>query len=186
MLAWLRDFFRKRSDGSPLPLHDTLALRRVIITIFLLLAINPVICAELAETPDLSHDRWLEYSKRLNKKFNEPRRITWSLYFDNDLFTDPGRDRDDTGGITAAFSGTAARDHFFSIDGLLGSLNGLLNVDHAYNEKRSVLLHAYEVGMVVFTPDNIRTKEPLFDDRPYASLVYISNTRQYFQPEKKV
>ncbi|HEX7027709.1 MAG TPA: lipid A deacylase LpxR family protein [Gammaproteobacteria bacterium] len=141
--------------------------------------------AENEETPDLSH-RWQEYSKRLNDEFNEPHRITWSVYFDNDLLTSPDKDRDYTGGLTAAFSGSAAKNHIFSIDGPLEYLNKFLGVDRAYNDNSNIALHAYEIGLEAFTPDNIKTKEPLFDDRPYASLVYISNTRQYFQPEKKV
>lgn len=186
MLACMQDFFRWFSGGLCRSLYNPFALFTAKCTALLLLLVINVAAAEPAITPDLSSDRWLENSKRLNEKFNEPRRITWSLYFDNDVLTNRDKDRDYTGGVTATFSGAAAADHFFSIDRPLGFLNGLLTVDRAYDEKRSLVLHAYEIGLTVFTPDNTRTEAPVFDDRPYASLVYASNTRQYFQPEQKV
>ncbi|MDH3714142.1 MAG: lipid A deacylase LpxR family protein [Gammaproteobacteria bacterium] len=39
-------------------------------------------------------------------------------------------------------------------------------------------LHAIEFGMTAFTPEDVDTAEPILDDHPYGSLVFIANTRQ--------
>lgn len=182
MLGWVKNFLRGFSGGSYRRLTGTPALRAARNTAFLLLlGISITVTAEPLVPADLSRERWLV--NRLDQRFNEQRRITWSLYFDNDLLTNSSRDRDYTGGITAAFSGAAAADHLFSIDRPLGSLNRFLNLEL---EDESFVLHAYEAGLTVYTPDKTSQKTPIFDDRPYASLIYISNTRQYLLPEKKI
>lgn len=147
----------------------------------LLLGISVTVAAEPPIPADLSRERWLV--DRLNQRFDEQRKATWSIYFDNDLLTNSSRDRDYTGGITAAFSGAAAADHLFSIDKPLGTINTFLNLEL---EDESFVLHAFETGITVYTPDKTSKETPIFDDRPYSSLVYISNTRQYLLPEKKV
>jgi hypothetical protein len=37
--------------------------------------------------------------------------------------------------------------------------------------------HARQIGLMAFTPQDITTSEPLQDDRPYASLLFVSNGR---------
>lgn len=182
MLGWVKNFLRGLRGGPHRPLAGSPALLMAKNTAFiLLLTISFTAPAEPPITTDLSQERWLV--DRLNQRFNEHRRITWSLYFDNDLLTNTSRDRDYTGGFTTAFSGAAAADHLFSIDRPLGAINTFLNFKF---EDESFVLHACEAGLTVYTPDKTSKETPVFDDRPYASLVYISNTRQYLLPEKKV
>ncbi len=102
----------------------------------------------------------------------------WALYVDNDLFAPGGHDRDYTGGVSLTLSGARARDYWFSADPVLGGVDGWLGVD----DGRRLVLHSFETGMTAFTPEDIQTETPLADDRPYASLVYVSNSRIYIEP----
>ncbi|MDT8405419.1 lipid A deacylase LpxR family protein [Sulfuriflexus sp.] len=96
------------------------------------------------------------------------------LYFDQDLLTAGfNQDRDYTTGVAAEF--------FWQEDGLylldrpvkwLGHRFGLLAED-AYFERSFIL------GSVNFTPDDLSASRPQFDDRPYASLIYLGNKRVY-------
>lgn len=104
-----------------------------------------------------------------------PRTLAVDLYFDNDAFSS-GRDRDYTGGIALAFSGVGADDHPASVDVALGWIDQFLGVDRQRNQ--DIAGRGYEVGFLAFTPDDIESTAPQIHDRPYASLVYVSNKRQ--------
>lgn len=104
----------------------------------------------------------------------EKQRSSWAFYLDNDLFASPGKDRDYTGGISMTLSGANAKDYVVSIDPALDVINDWLGV----NETTGLNLHSFEFGLTVFTPEDIFSSQALVDDRPYASLMYVSNTRQ--------
>jgi len=117
----------------------------------------------------------------LDESQQEKERGGWAFYFDNDLFASTGRDRDYTGGISLTLSGFQAVDYPVSVDPLLGTVNSWLNIDHNSDAR----LYSFEFGLTAFTPENIQATAPVFDDRPYASLVYISNTRQDINYQKR-
>ncbi|NOX43233.1 MAG: lipid A deacylase LpxR family protein [Gammaproteobacteria bacterium] len=117
----------------------------------------------------------------LDKKFQEKDTSSWAFYFDNDLFASPGKDRDYTGGVSLTLSGAKAASHAISVDPVLGTLNHWLGIGGVGD----TTLHSVEFGLTAFTPDNILSKIPVFDDRPYASLIYISNTRQSVNHQSK-
>lgn len=108
-----------------------------------------------------------------------------SIYFDNDLFTGDDKDEDYTAGIAVAFSGAAAATHPFSINTGLSFVNYTFGIAHLF-EQADLTLHAYEIGLALFTPEDLEIKTPIKNDRPYASLLYISNTQQnlYLQDRK--
>lgn len=43
-------------------------------------------------------------------------------------------------------------------------------------------LHSVQYGAMLFTPEDIIDPAPIFDDRPYGSLFYISNTELTVAP----
>jgi hypothetical protein len=96
------------------------------------------------------------------------------VYFDQDLFT-PGfnEDRDYTTGLAVEFfwqtEGLYPLDRF--VEWMGGQLG--LHAEDAYIERSFIL------GSVNFTPDDLSARRPLFDDRPYASLLYLGNKRVY-------
>jgi hypothetical protein len=96
------------------------------------------------------------------------------IQIDNDLFAGDGeRDRDYTGGMALMLSGREAADGFLSLDPLLARLDDLSTGSRPNAEVR----HARQLGLMAFTPRDIVAREPLHDDRPYASLLFISNGR---------
>src|SRR5690606_17887995 len=95
------------------------------------------------------------------------------VQLDNDLFAGGERDRDYTGGLSVTISGTTARDGLLSLDPLLKRLDGAARVPEA------ATYHARQFGLMAFTPQDIVNREPQHDDRPYASLLFVSNSRTY-------
>lgn len=105
----------------------------------------------------------------------EPHASAWELRIDNDSMTSLVRDRNYTGGITFSQSGRRAEKRFYSLDGWLGKLDGLFNIG---TNATTNLRHSMQIGLLVFTPENLSTKEPIFDDHPYSNLVFLANSRQ--------
>lgn len=93
------------------------------------------------------------------------------VQLDNDLFAGGERDRDYTGGLAVAISGTAARDGLLSLDPVLERIDALSGREHAQ------VHHARQIGLIAFTPKDIAASDPIYDDRPYASLIFMSNGR---------
>lgn len=102
--------------------------------------------------------------------------VSIALYFDNDAFTGRNQDKDYTGGLALAFSGAAVASHPLSLDPALGWLDR--RSGWAAAESSDVELSSLEIGIAAFTPSEIGLAAPIHDDRPYAGLVYLSNTRQ--------
>lgn len=94
------------------------------------------------------------------------------VQIDNDLFAGDNTDRDYTGGMSITISGERARDGLLSLDPLLRRLDGLSSDDHT-----SDVFYARQIGLLAFTPGNTLIAEVQPDDRPYASLLYVSNGR---------
>lgn len=102
--------------------------------------------------------------------------VSIALYFDNDAFTGGKQDKDYTGGLALAFSGAEVASHPLSIDPALAWLNR--RSGWAAADASDVELGSLEIGITAFTPTEISVAAPIHDDRPYAGLVYLSNTRQ--------
>lgn len=108
--------------------------------------------------------------------YEEPERSSWALTLDNDILAPGGRDQDYTYGFNLTYTGRAARDGWWSLDGALGWIDRALGNDHL--SPMGVNKHSMEGGFYGFTPDNIERAGPRPGDRPYASLVYWSNSRE--------
>lgn len=94
------------------------------------------------------------------------------LQIDNDLFAGGERDRDYTGGLAFSFSGTDARDRYLSLDPALAAIDRVtspVEVADTY--------HSRQIGLMVFTPRDVLSAAPVYDDRPYASLLFTTNQR---------
>ena len=106
---------------------------------------------------------------------------SWAFYFDNDLLSPGSRDRDYTGGFSLTLSGANAKKYPLSVDPLLNKINNWFGWDRSIG----IQLHSMEVGANAFTPENISSEAALQNDRPYASLVYLSNSQQHVEPGNK-
>jgi hypothetical protein len=95
------------------------------------------------------------------------------LQVDNDLFAGRERDRDYTGGFSVTMSGRAARDGLLSLNPLLERIDALSSP----NSAGVIVRHARQLGLIAFTPADTLSSQPLPNDRPYASLLSVSNGR---------
>lgn len=102
------------------------------------------------------------------------------LYVDNDALSSRQDDKDYTGGLSLVVTGPGAADHLFSLDPALAFIDTTAGLGSTPD---APVLHGFEAGMTVFTPEDIEAADPLTGDRPYASLVFISNTRNRPQTE---
>lgn len=106
----------------------------------------------------------------------EPAHSGWSLYLDNDLLVPTPRDQDYTGGMSITQAGRdAARG--LSLDPLLGGINTWLGMEEEAPEAGRQQLHARQLGFAIFTPGDMEKADLSVGDRPYASLLYLANTR---------
>lgn len=97
------------------------------------------------------------------------------VQIDNDLFAGDNQDRDYTGGMSITVAGERARDGLLSLDPLLSRVDGLLYASG--DEQQSNVHYARQIGLMAFTPSNTLVSEVQSDDRPYASLLFVSNGR---------
>ena len=94
------------------------------------------------------------------------------VQIDNDLFAGDETDREYTGGLSISISGERARDGLLSLDPLLHRL------DRATLGEQDVGNHyARQIGLLAFTPSDTLVSEVQPNDRPYASLLFVSNGR---------
>lgn len=113
----------------------------------------------------------------LDESGSEMQNAGWTVAFDNDLLSFTGRDFDYTGGIAVTFAGRRARDWWFSLDPVLESLAPL--VPSSAVDKGAFRLHSLQAGLMAFTPDDLNSHDALPLDRPYASLMFVSNSRTF-------
>jgi len=108
----------------------------------------------------------------------------WQINTDNDLLTGQSTDRDYTGGTAVTLSGKRVQEYPVSIDGWRSALDSLVNFPQLYQSSDFMSFHSQQYGMTLFTPDNIDSVTPVYNDRPYASLFFMSNTEFTVVPEK--
>jgi hypothetical protein len=103
-------------------------------------------------------------------------RHRWTVKLDNDWFAFTDHDRDYTAGVSFSLSGSAARSHPLSLARLLETTDRATRFDRLERGARS-LDDALELGLLLFTPQDLTAEQPLFDDRPYASLLYAASSQ---------
>ena len=104
----------------------------------------------------------------------------WRIAIDNDLFASSSTDRDYTGGLSVTLTGREATDWPISLDPILRWIDPIVPRETGQpGATHESPLRALQIGVLAFTPQDLRSSEPLHDDRPYASLVFASNSRTY-------
>jgi hypothetical protein len=118
--------------------------------------------------------------------FEEPWNSGWSLHVDNDLFAFLNRDQQYTGGISLELAGRRAAEASWSLDPLLEHLDRWTTFSRFAQPDTTRTGHSMILGLAAFTPEDISAREPLEDERPYASLVVVANARQVISPARNV
>jgi hypothetical protein len=106
----------------------------------------------------------------------------WLLNLDNDILAES--DRDYTGGIAFTLSGRRAAENLVSLEGIRNWLDDILGINSFYAKQGRFQSHSIQYGAMLFTPGDITDPAPIFDDRPYGSLFYLSNTELTVTPAR--
>lgn len=106
----------------------------------------------------------------------------WTVHLDNDLFAFTEDDRDYTAGISVTLGGKDAagpKPLSRALDWIDRKTGFGADGDDAEGAR------SFEVGVLLFTPQDLDAEEPLFDDRPYANLAYLSSSRLTHDPSSR-
>lgn len=107
----------------------------------------------------------------------------WSFAFDNDILMPQGRDQDYTYGASFGFAGKEVSKHWLSLHKPLEYLDRTF-ISTGPGITRNI--QQIEYGLLGFTPEDITTSEVQDGDRPYASLIYVSSSRETFDLERNI
>jgi hypothetical protein len=107
----------------------------------------------------------------------------WQFSTDNDGPVEQA-DRYYTGWISLTLSGKRVQKYMASIDPLRAGIDRLLGFSKLYQSSDYMSFHSLQYGMTLFTPDDIESNTPIYDDRPYASLIFMSNAEITVVPDK--
>lgn len=95
------------------------------------------------------------------------------IYIDQDMFVPfSNEDRDYTMGFAVEFF-WAKDEGFYPLDGLVKTAGEWLGIKKLDNK----IVHSFMLGILAYTPDDLSNTQPIYDDRPYSSLIYLSNKR---------
>jgi len=96
------------------------------------------------------------------------------FYLDQDLAVPIlNEDRDYTMGIAAEFFWQDKNAGLYPLDGTIKRIGQWLGLQ----EKDDKIVRSFMLGSVTYTPDDLADPDPIYNDRPYASLIYLSNKR---------
>ena len=133
------------------------------------LALAAALVPAVAGSDEFDEDGFVAY---------EPYNTGWAFYLDNDALAMARRDQQYTGGFALTLSGRRARESALSLDPLLKGLDRLTGIASLYEYGYRQQLHSIQFGLTAFTPEDTDLASPIFDDRPYASLVFLANNQQ--------
>lgn len=117
----------------------------------------------------------------------EPYATGWTFYLDNDFLSMKlSSDQGYTGGFGLSLAGRRAVEYPWSLDPALEWLDETSGWASLFADQPHSVRHAWQIGSMAFTPDDTDARMPIRDDRPYASLVFIGNTRQVHLRTRRV
>ena len=117
---------------------------------------------------------------------SEPRNAGWTVQVDNDAFNGSSRDQDYTGGLAITLSGRRVLDFPISANTILDWFDRHTGVHQRDNDDTFCLGHAIQFGLVAFTPAQLESSKPIMDDRPYANLVFMTNSRFSVREDRSI
>jgi len=95
------------------------------------------------------------------------------IYLDQDMLVPFfNEDRDYTMGIAFEFFWEKDKG-LYPLDGMVRTAGKWLGMKGSNND----IVYSFMLGTVAFTPDDLADSAPIFNDRPYSSLIYLSNKR---------
>ena len=106
---------------------------------------------------------------------NEEKSSGIGIYIDQDMFVPfSNEDRDYTMGFAVEFFWGKDKG-LYPLDSLVKTAGEWLGIEDSDNG----IVHSFMLGTLAYTPDDLSNSQPIFDDRPYSSLIYLSNKRVF-------
>ena len=105
----------------------------------------------------------------------------FSIFLENDSLVLNGQDADRNYTMGMAVQGYGPWIDRYKLNRPRQWLDTLLRVDELHAQEPDgpfVGRELVEFGISAFTPDDLRSSEPQYDDRPYASIVYLTSRNQ--------
>jgi len=109
---------------------------------------------------------------------------SWAFAFDNDILIPGSRDQDYTYGINLTFFGKDVEKQWASLHRPLGWIDNLIGLYGLIGQGNRA--SKIEYGLFGFTPEDITLTVAQQDDRPYASLIYASSSREGYDSMREV
>lgn len=95
------------------------------------------------------------------------------IYIDQDLLVPfTNEDRDYTMGVAFEFFWSKDKG-LYPLDNLVRQTGKLLGMKDSENNT----VYSFMLGTLAYTPDDLSATQPIYNDRPYSSLIYFSNKR---------
>lgn len=109
---------------------------------------------------------------------------SWAFAFDNDFLALQDRDQNYTLGLNFTYTGKNAETQWASLHKPLDWIDLKINLDGLVGP--GVTSSSIEYGVFAFTPEDILRSYAIEDDRPYASLVFVSSSRGAYHQLQEV
>ena len=139
----------------------------------------------LAELSNEARDALLQKrAAQYQKQKQIESRPSWSFAFDNDALVPGSRDQDYTYGINLTLASNQVENHWTSLHRPLDWINNHIGLESVIGHETKA--SKIEFGLFGFTPEDKTITAAQQDDRPYASLVYFSSSRENYDSIREV
>lgn len=115
----------------------------------------------------------------------EPDDTGWAVYLDNDALKPRYNDRDYTSGFSLTRSGRDVADDLPWLETPRHWLDGLFGLQRPH-QRNGFTRHSHEIGITTFTPEDLDNVAAQADDRPYANLIYISQSEAEIDEQQEL
>jgi len=113
-------------------------------------------------------------SQEFNSSLDKSEKRGWAWTFDNDILVPSTRDQDYTYGLS--FSKQGSSPSF--LNSPLSLMNTWLRLENRFGLEKSTV-NSFEIGAYGFTPEIKENTQPQNNDRPYASILYVSASQNH-------
>lgn len=105
----------------------------------------------------------------------------WAFAIDNDIFVPGTGDSDYTFGAAVRFTGLKSDSDWLWLKTPISFLNQVVSIPLSSSGLET---YSIDTGFFGFTPADKQPSTPIQNDRPYASLIYYSNTYERVEPDQ--
>ena len=117
---------------------------------------------------------------------SEPVGVGAGVVLDEHLFTNGSRDQDYNGGGELTLSGERSDPIGRGLDRVLSFIDEQTCPRNRFTAPGWQTGHAFAAGLLIFTPADLAAQEVVHEDRPYASLFFLSAGRRYVSTDSDV